>query len=69
MKAAKARSPNKPIQRLWKGRRNELEARLVERVASGSSQERISVFIALDLVFEEIADEATERLKVAREYA
>ncbi len=56
--------------RLWKGKRNErLEARIVERVARASSRESLSVFLALDSVFERIADEAPERLEVAHECA
>ena len=56
--------------RLWKGKRNErLESRIVERVARTSSRELLSVFLALDPVLEKIADEAPERLEVARGYA
>lgn len=55
--------------RLWKGKRNgRLEARIVERAARTSLQEPLSVFLALDAVFEKIADEAPERLRVARGY-
>ena len=55
--------------KLWKGQRNsELELKLIDLIAKIKNQDRWDLFSDIDLFFESIADNGTQRLEESKKY-